>query len=69
MFDDLVSSGSLKMIMMNTLIPSQYDYIGLTYTGNNLTGVVYKTGGVGGTTVGTLTLAYTGSRLDSITKT
>lgn len=46
----------------------EHDYIGLTYTGDNLTGVVYKTGGAGGTTVATLTLAYTGSRLDSVTK-
>lgn len=45
-----------------------HDYIALTYTGDNLTGVTYKTGGAGGTTVATLTLAYTGSRLDSVTK-
>ena len=35
-----------------------HDYIGLSYTGDNLTGVVYKTGGASGTTVGTLTIAY-----------
>lgn len=46
-----------------------YDYISLGYTGDNLTTVVYKTGGSGGTTVATLTLAYTGSQLDSVTKT
>jgi hypothetical protein len=46
-----------------------HDYIGLTYTGSNLTSVVFKTGGSGGTTVATLTLAYTGSTLDSVTKT
>jgi len=45
-----------------------HDHIALSYTGDNLTGVVYKTGGSGGTTVATLTLAYTGSRLDSVTK-
>ncbi len=45
-------------------IPS-HDNIALTYTGDNLTGVAYK---VGATTVATLTLAYTGSRLDSVTK-
>ena len=37
-----------------------HDYIALTYTGDNLTGVVYKTGGSGGDTEATLTLAYTG---------
>lgn len=54
---------------INSLTPAVYDYISLTYTGSNLTGVVFKTGGSGGTTISTLTLAYTGSRLDSVTKT
>lgn len=38
-----------------------HDYIGMSYTGSNLTGVVYKTGGSSGTTVATLTLTYDGS--------
>jgi hypothetical protein len=46
----------------------EHDYISLSYTGSNLTGVVYKTGGVSGTTVGTLALAYSGSTLISVTK-
>jgi len=47
----------------------EHDYISLSYTGTNMTGVVYKTGGSGGTTVATLTLAYDGSNnLTSITK-
>jgi len=46
-----------------------HDYIDLSYTGSNLTGVVYKDGGSGGTTVATLTLAYDGSNnLISVTK-
>ena len=46
-----------------------HDYIALSYTGENLTGVVYKDGGAGGTTVATLTLAYDGSdNLTSVTK-
>ena len=53
---------------LNSLIPSTYDYIALSYTGDNLTGVVFKSGGSGGATVSTLTLAYTGARLDSVTK-
>jgi hypothetical protein len=44
------------------------DYISLSYTSGNLTGVVYKSGGSGGTTVATLTLAYSGSNLVSVTK-
>lgn len=45
-----------------------HDWIGLTYTGTNLTGVQYRTGGASGTIVGTLTLAYSGSNLTSVTK-
>ncbi len=59
----------LSTTLSNTLITESYDYISLSYTGDNLTGVVYKTGGSGGTTVATLTLGYTGSTLISVTKT
>jgi len=68
-----VSSSSLETIATNTAsiagmaIPPN-DFISLSYTGANLTGVVYKTGGAGGTTVATLTLAYSGSNLISVTK-
>lgn len=44
------------------------DFISLSYTSGNLTGVVYKSGGASGTTVATLTLAYSGSDLISVTK-
>lgn len=54
---------------LNSLVPTTYDYISLVYTGNNVTSVLYKTGGSGGTTVSTLTLAYTGNNLTSVTKT
>lgn len=47
-----------------------HDYLSLSYTGSNLTGVVYKLGGSGGATVATLTLGYDGSdNLISVTKT
>ena len=52
------------------MIPSAYDYTSLSYTGSNLTGVVFKSGGSGGTTVSTLTLAYDGdNNLTIVTKT
>jgi len=35
-----------------------HDYISMSYTGSNVTGVVYKLGGASGTTVATLTLTY-----------
>lgn len=56
-------------VAFGPLAPAEYDYIALSYTGSNLTGVVYKTGGSGGTTVATLTLGYDGSNnLTSVTK-
>jgi hypothetical protein len=61
-----VSGNRLKVDILGQLVPSNYDYISLSYTGDNLTGVVYKTNGSGGTTVATLTLSYTGSVLDSV---
>jgi hypothetical protein len=61
-------SGNPIPVVTGLEIP-EHDYISLTYTGSNLTGVVYKTGGSGGTTVATLTLAYDGSdNLTSVTK-
>jgi hypothetical protein len=61
--------GNAYLLALNSLVPSQYDYISLTYTGANVTTVVYKLGGSGGTTVSTLTLTYNGSDdLTSVTK-
>lgn len=53
-----------------SLVPTAFDYVNLSYTGSNVTTVVYKTGGSGGTTVKTLTLTYDGSNnLTSVTAT
>jgi len=61
---------SVSAVLFSGLVNESYDYISLSYTGSNLTGVVFKTGGSGGTTVATLTLAYDGSNnLTSVTKT
>lgn len=64
-----INVDSVGNLVAGGLVPANYDYISLGYTGSNLTTVVYKSGGSGGTTLATLTLAYTGSVLDSITKT
>lgn len=50
---------------INSFTPTLYDRVYLTYTGSNLTGVVFK---LAGATVSTLTLSYTGSQLDSVIK-
>ena len=62
-----ITNGYLQTL--NSLVPSVYDYISLSYTGSNVTTVVYKNGGSGGTTVSTLTLTYDGNdNLTSVTK-
>lgn len=63
--EGVTSNGQIRAFAVG--IPA-HDYIALTYTGDDLTGVVYKTGGAGGTTVATLTLAYSGGKLASVTK-
>jgi hypothetical protein len=61
-------SGNPVPVVTGLEIP-EHDYISLSYTGSNLTGVVYKTGGSGGTTVATLTLTYDGgNNLISVAK-
>ena len=61
-------STPLPVALTGLEIPA-HDYIDLSYTGSNLTSVVYKDGGSGGTTVATLTLAYDGNdNLTSVTK-
>lgn len=65
--NDFVPMPATMPVASGLAIP-EHDYIALTYTGSDLTGVVYKTGGAGGTTVTTLTLAYSGGNLASVTK-
>lgn len=64
-FDPITNTLGVKIPGLQ--VPT-HDYIGLSYTGSNLTGVVYKTGGTAGTIVATLTLAYSGSNLISVTR-
>lgn len=53
-------TGSLRVTGINSLVPNIYDDIVLTYTGGNLTEVVYKAGGM---VVATLDLTYSGGNL------
>jgi hypothetical protein len=65
----MFSIGGGDAVMRDGLEIPTHDYIGNTYTGSNLTGVVFKRGGASGTTVATLTLAYDGSNnLTSVTR-
>lgn len=54
-----------------SLVPEAFDYQEITYVGatTDIDTVVYKSGGAGGTTVATLTMAYDGSnRLSTVTR-
>ena len=59
------SAKPFPVLNMSQLIPKLYDNIFLTYAGDNLTTVVYKTGV---DTVATLTLTYSGVMLETITR-
>ena len=63
----VVVSGSVNSL--NGLEISGHDYISMSYSGSNLTSVVYRDGGASGNIIATLTLAYDGnSNLTSVTK-
>jgi hypothetical protein len=67
---DVVVSEIVDLVALNPLTPASYDYIQLGYTGTNLTSVVYRDGGAGGTVIANLALAYDGAdNLISVTKT
>ena len=67
-FAEKDSKVAVNTIDLANLITEKYDYIELGYTGTNLTTVKFRDGGVGGTINATLTLSYTGDRLDSVEK-
>lgn len=58
-------NGEIYQEIVSGIANQPHDRIDLSYTGTNLTGVVYKLGGV---TVATLTLSYTGSQLTSVVR-
>jgi hypothetical protein len=60
-----VRAGSVYQEVVQGLVNEPYNEIALSYTGTNLTGVVYKLSGV---TVATLTLGYTGDNLTSVVR-
>ena len=46
--EDSAGNVNVRTLVLSSLIPQAYDYISLSYTGNNITTIVYKTGGAGG---------------------
>lgn len=66
----LLDAIKTQLETLNSLVPGEYDYIGLSYTGSNLTSVTFRLGGSTGTIVSTLALVYDISdNLISVTKT
>lgn len=63
--DDL---GNIGIINEGGLVPDAYDYIGLTYSGDNITQAVYKSGGASGTLVATLDMTYSGDNITTVTR-
>ena len=57
--------GADFQLMGNGLVPEAYDELALSYSGSNLTTVVYK---LAGATIATLTLSYSGSNLTGVTR-
>lgn len=64
--DDELRASPVVVTALTALVPAEYNSIDLSYTGENLTSVVYKQGA---TTVATLTLGYTGTNLTSVVRT
>jgi len=61
----VVRSGNVYQEIVSGIVNQPHDEIALSYTGTNLTGVVYKLAGV---TVATLTLGYSGTNLISVVR-
>jgi hypothetical protein len=62
----VVRSGNVYQEIVTGLVNQPYDEIYLSYTGTDLTGVVYRLSGV---IVATLTLGYTSGNLTSVVRT
>lgn len=58
--------GEVYQEIVTGLVNQPYDQINLSYTGTDLTGVVYRLSGV---IVATLTLGYTSGNLTSVVRT
>lgn len=60
-----VRGGNVYQEIVQGLVNQPFNEINLTYTGSDITTVVYK---LSGTTVATLTLGYTGGNLTSVVR-
>lgn len=64
-----VASTPWSTAEQNILVPEQYDYVELGYTGSLLTSATYRTGGSGGAVVASLAITYDASNnLETVTR-
>lgn len=61
-----VVDNSLMVIQANALIKKKWDYVSKANTNSTTETFTFKTGGSGGTTVGTVTVVYTDSTKEDI---
>lgn len=66
---DISRGNPLPVTIESGLVPESYDFISLTYTGSDVTGVVYKSGGPDGTVIATLSITYVGGNISTVTRT
>lgn len=64
----LINPSTAEGQALGLLIPTTYDYISFSPAANPTT-IIFKTGGVSGTTVGTLTLTYSGNDVETVART
>ncbi len=65
---EVTLDGALVVSVLDSLVPTGYNFIALGYTGADLTTVTFKSGGSSGTIVGVLTLTYTAGVLQTVTR-
>ena len=66
------SAVGLKIRILNTCVPANWDYVSLTASNSTTDVYTFKTGGSGGTSAGVITIVYTDSghnTLSSVTRT
>ena len=64
----LLATDSNVLMVAGGLVPPGYDYISLSPASQPTT-IVFKQGGSGGTVLSTLTIAYSGGDISSVTRT
>lgn len=60
------ADSAFRMKQVNSIINFQYDYVSVAYTDADTETYTFKTGGSGGTTVGTIVVNYTDSTKENI---